>query len=270
MSSTALDLGTDTHVHTSLCNHAVGEMEDYVRAAIDKGLHTLIFLEHLEAGITNRARTWLDPRAFAMYMEEGHRLQEEYAGQLIIKLGVEAGYNRNEVEELQDSLARYNWDRVGLSYHFYPHQGEFFNLLSRNPKNLQKLAEIGVEKVLTDYFDALLEGVETIACDAICHMDAVLRHLPDLQFQESHCQQIERLLDSMKRKSIALELNTSGYSYRGFPFPAAWILALTVQKGIALSAGSDAHQPKDVGRYFDLLPVYLERSCRQYNKSDIK
>ena len=43
---------------------------------------------------------------------------------------------------------------------------------------------------------------------------------------------------------------------------AAWRLladnpTLAVERGIPLSAGSDAHRPEDVGRYFDRLPAYL-------------
>ena len=33
-----IDITCDGHVHTALCQHAVGAMEDYVRAAIDRGL----------------------------------------------------------------------------------------------------------------------------------------------------------------------------------------------------------------------------------------
>ena len=45
-----IDLRTDGHVHTSLCNHASGTMEEYVKAAIGKGLEAIVFLEHLETG----------------------------------------------------------------------------------------------------------------------------------------------------------------------------------------------------------------------------
>ena len=43
-----LDLSQDGHIHTRLCNHATGEMEEYVLAALNKNLKTIIFLEHLE------------------------------------------------------------------------------------------------------------------------------------------------------------------------------------------------------------------------------
>ncbi len=46
----------DYHVHTILCNHATGTMEQVVRAAVAKGMTTICFLDHLtfqEAVSTN-------------------------------------------------------------------------------------------------------------------------------------------------------------------------------------------------------------------------
>ena len=59
----------------------VGEMEEYVVAAIAKGLEELVFLEHLECGIRYREATWLSEEDFAAYHREGQRLQQVYARQ---------------------------------------------------------------------------------------------------------------------------------------------------------------------------------------------
>ena len=56
---------------------------------------------------------------------------------------------------------------------------------------------------------------------------------------------------------MALEINTSGFDYRGAAFPAPWIISEALKRGITLRAGSDAHQPSEVGRYFEQLPRYL-------------
>ncbi|GAI15240.1 unnamed protein product, partial [marine sediment metagenome] len=37
----------DYHLHTTLCNHAYGEMEDYVEHAINIGLEEIGFAEHM-------------------------------------------------------------------------------------------------------------------------------------------------------------------------------------------------------------------------------
>ena len=53
---------------------------------------------------------------------------------------------------------------------------------------------------------------------------------------------------------IALEVNTSGFVLRGEPFPSSRVVKEAQQLGVRLEAGSDAHRPEHVGRYFDWLP----------------
>ena len=43
---------------------------------------------------------------------------------------------------------------------------------------------------------------------------------------DNHWQQIDTLLDEVKLASMALEINTSGYKYRGLPFPLPEIIAM--------------------------------------------
>ena len=254
-----IDITVDGHVHTRLCNHAQGEMEEYVQHAIQRGLRVITFLEHLETDIHYQPRSWLEREEFDFYFAEGHRLRQVYGERINIRLGVELGYNPEASARVRERLARYAWDRVGLSCHFYRHNDSHLNLLSRRPESLAKLAEIGVDKVVTTYLAALTEAVQTIEADVVCHLDAVLRHYPGLSFTAMHRQQIETLLDAMRQHHVALEINTSGFDYRGTPFPAPWIITAALKRSIPLSAGSDAHRPVDVGRHFNQLPDYLAR-----------
>jgi histidinol-phosphatase (PHP family) len=252
-----IDISMDGHVHTRLCKHAIGEMEEYVQAAIQRGLATLIFLEHLEADIAYQPPSWLSDEDFAYYFQEGTRLKQRYQGLLDIRLGVEMGYNPLAAPILRERLARYPIERVGLSCHFYHHQAIHLNLLSKRRQSLDTVVALGADAVISNYFDNLIEAVAHMPCDVLCHLDAVLRHLPDLRFHEGHQRQIIELLDGMQAKGVALEINTSGFDYRGSAFPAPWIIREALQRGIPLLAGSDAHQPFEVGRYFAQLPQYL-------------
>jgi len=58
---------------------------------------------------------------------------------------------------------------------------------------------------------------------------------------------------------MALEINTSGFSIRGNPFPLPAIIQMAIEREIPLQAGSDAHKPEDVGRDFHKLPALLQR-----------
>ena len=252
-----IDTSADGHVHTFLCRHAVGSMEDYVRAAVARGLACLTFLEHLEVGIRYPYRSWLEEEDFDQYFTEGRRLQRAYQGRIDIRLGVEMGYNPEAVAVLRAKLRQYPWDRVGLSCHFFRHGERHLNLLSRNPESLGELTRIGMATVLRHYFAMLTDAVYQLDATVLCHLDAALRHMPDLHFSTQHNEQIEALLQAVRERGMALEINTSGFDYRGNPFPADWIITRALELGITLAAGSDAHRPEDVGRYFDRLPAYL-------------
>jgi histidinol-phosphatase (PHP family) len=237
-------------------------MEEYVHSAIDKGLNHIVFLEHMEAtGVNYFDTTWLTDQDFDDYFTEGQRLQKKYGDRLSIGLGVEVGYNANQHQELQDRLSRRSWDQVGVSYHFMPVQGQDFdlNLVSRQERNVRAIAETGCEEVLANYFNTLIEAVSILPGTLLCHLDAALRFQPDLLLTQGHWQQIEKLLDTVKAKKMALEINTSGFAIRGTPFPAPAIIQMAIARGIPLVAGSDAHRPEDVGRYFQQLPELLKQ-----------
>jgi histidinol-phosphatase (PHP family) len=252
-----IDTATDGHVHTFLCHHARGTMEEYVEAALERGLRKIVFLEHLEAGITYFEPTWLSEADFEFYRTEGRRLQEKYQGRLEIGLGVEVGYNPRRQEEIAAFLSRHRWDRIGISYHFLEVDGRHYNVVSKREENLAALAGVGIEEVVSAYFTGLLEAITGLAGDVLCHLDAVLRHHPDLRFGEAHLRQIDEILAAMRRRGMALEVNTSGFPLRNETFPTVSILRRAVAMGIPLAAGSDAHRPEEVGRHFDRLPDLL-------------
>jgi histidinol-phosphatase (PHP family) len=247
----------DGHVHTKLCHHAVGEMEEYVLSAIDKGLKGIIFLEHYEVGINYFESTWLNEEDFRVYFATGHKLQLQYQGQVQIGMGVEVGYNPRQLIETRSFLGQYSWDRVGLSYHYYEHAGEHVNMLSRKKQNMVKFSEIGVGKVIGDYLAGLLAGIRQLPVTVVCHLDAALRHHPDVFWDKGHERQIEEILQEMASRRIALEINTAGYANRQETYPKKSIIKQARDMGVELVAGSDAHRPQDVGRYFEQLEQFF-------------
>jgi len=254
-----IDLRCDGHVHTSLCHHAKGAMEEYVQSAIKKGLHEIIFLEHLEEGINYFERTWLTEEDFDRYFSEGARLKTVYQDSIKIGLGVEVGYNPDAVKEICNRLAQRKWDRIGLSYHFLSigKQSQHLNLLSSQQNNLDLLMAHDPSELLSHYFDTLIDAVQVIDAQVLCHLDAGLRHLPGRQLNNHHYDQIRSLLDEVKRAGMAVEINTSGFNLRSTPYPPPDIIRQAQIRGIPLVAGSDAHRPADVGRFFDRLPELL-------------
>ena len=250
-----IDTSVDGHVHTRLCHHARGAMEDYVQSAVARGLARIIFLEHLEEGISYFETTWLTDRDFDDYFREGERLQKKYRNRIEIGLGVEVGYNPCCSKKILARLSRHTWDRIGISYHFYAHQGRYLNLVSRQEINIKALQAAGPETVISDYLRTLGQAVLELPGTVLCHFDAMLRYLPNIFFTDEHHTLISELLDAVAAKKMAVEVNTSGYAIRNEPFPSVALLREVVKRSIPLTAGSDAHRPEDVGRYFDELKL---------------
>jgi len=248
-----IDLTTDGHVHSQLCHHAVGEMEEYVLAACAKGLKRLIFLEHFETGIDYIETTWLTPADFMVYFDRGRALQKKYGDRIDIGLGVEVGYNPERIEETLTFLRQHQWDRIGLSYHFLRHGNHHLNLLSRRPENITEASRLGVSKIVTTYLEGLRQAIGQLPVTVLCHLDAALRHHPDILFDATHQGQMRAILHELASRGIALEINTSGFDHRGQSFPPPWLIDEARALDIQLVAGSDAHRPQDVGRYFDRL-----------------
>ncbi len=228
-----------------------------MQAALQQGLSGLVFLEHFEAGINTPRRTWLTPDDFESYIREGERLRQRYAGTIEIGLGVEVGYNPRELEATRDFLAAHDWDRVGLSCHFLEISGRHYNLLSRNQRTLEVFSSYGVTAAVADYFSLLAEAVEQLPGTVLCHLDAVLRHHPQiasaLAEQVSH-PAIDRIFAAMAARGMELEINTSGFDHRrGQAYPAPGLLARAAAYDLTLTPGSDAHHPSEVGRFFTNL-----------------
>jgi len=228
-------------------------MAEYVTAAIRRGLHTIIFLEHLEAGIKNDRRTWLNEHDIATYFATGQQLQRQYGERISILLGVEIGWNPHAVNELQDVLQKFPWQWRGLSCHFYWNGNRHLNLVSHNPDELNQLVRIGPDQILSHYFQQIIRAHQIIDCDVVCHLDAALRHVPGINLTADHLQLVQTLFQDMARKGTRLEINTSGMAMRGLPFPDPELTGLALSFGIRLQAGSDAHHPDQVGRFFHLL-----------------
>ncbi len=250
-----IDSNTDGHVHTRLCHHARGEMEEYVQAGLARGLKKIIFLEHLEIGIRYFETTWLSQEDFTYYISEGERLRQQYQGKIDVGIGIEVGYNPHRVSDIQAFLNTYHWDLIGISYHFLETGDDLhLNMVSSKSVNLEAAIKYGPERIITAYYQGLLEAVEKLPGTVLCHLDAVLRHLPDVIFTNDHHQLVMKILDAVAAKNMALEINMSGYVKRDEPYPAFHFLREAARRGIRLSLGSDSHCPEQVGRYFDKIP----------------
>lgn len=246
----------DLHVHTPYCNHAAGPMEDYVLAAMDRGLEEIGFLAHVECEVRRSQHTWLNPQQLDQYWDEGHELRERYQDRIRVSLGVEVGLNPRALDGLDRLIHRHSWDRVGLSFHYVTDaERDQVNICSRRDVARGEVAERDLLALNRHYYEVLRQGVERFRPFMVCHLDVLRRNLPDCSEHPTVQPRIELLLQTMGATGCALEVNTAGYVHRphglSHPYPAPWILARAMELGLPLAFCSDSHAPREVARHFE-------------------
>lgn len=236
---------SDYHIHTALCKHATGSMEEYVQQAIKIGLNEIAFTDHIplpdEFDLAHR----MHPSQIETYLSEIRKLQDKYP-QISILCGIEADYYEGFENYLQDFLATYPFDIVIMSVHF----------IKGWPENNWAFSYYFPDKTLTqiysEYLEAVLKGIQTGLFDIIGHLDLIKSEEQSLVSENSN--QIIEILQVAKKKNMAIEINSSGLRKDiEETYPSFDILPLIEESGLPMTFGSDAHAPEQVGLYFNQL-----------------
>ncbi|MCF0135688.1 MAG: histidinol-phosphatase [Lachnospiraceae bacterium] len=214
------------HTHTYLCHHASGEMEDYVKTGIDRGLKILGFSDHVPIpfhnGFVSRCRMSVEETK--LYADTVLSLKEKYKDHIQILLGFEAEYYPREFEGMMRLLTSFPTDYLILGQHFtnneYDGRG---NMGLTTAKDLENLVDT--------YITAMDLGVYSY----IAHPDL----LPyDGEFYD---EQIRRMLRHCVLTNTPVEYNILGMADgRFYPHPRFW--ELVKEEGASVVIGCDAHQ----------------------------
>ncbi len=237
----------DYHIHTSLCKHAEGEIEEYVESAIEKGITEICFTDHMPFPASSEFdpghRMSLDQ--MELYLKQIDSCQTKYR-EISILIGIEADYLEGYEEYLEEFLSTYAFDIVIMSVHFIKKWGD------KGWVFVYEYTEDTLEEQYRDYFDCVVQGIETGLFDVMGHFDVIKRlNNPVLN---TNAKDVQRALNAVKRAGMSIELNSSGLrKFVKEAYPAPDILGLAVEKGIPIVLASDAHKPEQVGDYFDEL-----------------
>lgn len=237
----------DYHIHTSLCGHAEGEMEEFVQVAITRGLKEIGFADHLPMYF--RSETERDPSIamteaqLPMYLAEIQRLNEQYP-QMSIKCGIEADYIPGQEQRLAEVLKSYNFDYVLGSIHFLDQWG--FD----DSRYLSVYEGWSIDDLYTKYFDVLKQAAASGLFDVLAHPDLIKKF--GFRPQGNLDTLYDEVVRVISRFDLCVEVNTAGWRYpAGEMYPAVGFLEACYRYQIPVSLGSDAHCPEQVGQDLD-------------------
>lgn len=182
------------HTHTRWCRHATGEIEDYIREAVRKGLRAVAITEHVphSQNFDPRRMQWEE---FSAYNAELDRLIEQYRGQIHVIKGFECEYYPFALENYKMFRDQYGYKLLILGHH------------TNKDRTADNFAPKG-EAEMQQYADEVIEGLRTGLFTFLAH--------PDVPFcgytgsAEFALEQMGRIFAVCEELGIPVEINANG------------------------------------------------------------
>ncbi|MBN1192975.1 MAG: histidinol-phosphatase HisJ family protein [Coriobacteriia bacterium] len=237
----------DLHVHTWRCRHAEGTAEEYVKSAAKRGVQVLAFTEHLPLSAELAARV-PGAEGYAMPLEELPDYVEDVrrAAALGMELGVDVllGIEVDAVPAgLTDAaslLGAYPFDIVLGAVHFID------DWAFDDPEHTERYTEWSIDDLWERYFSDLTTAARTGLVDVVAHIDLVKKFCfrPHGSLEALY----SRTARALAQAQVAVEVNTAGLRKPCREiYPSQPLLAALRHAGVAVTIGSDAHCPEEVG-----------------------
>ena len=229
----------DSHMHTPLCKHAVGEPEEYAAQGLKSGLKGIIFTCHcpMPDGFWPSVR--MSDSEFDTYVSIVQRAAQAYKGKLDVCLGLESEFYPGHEKWIEKLHQRADFDYILGGLHW------------QSKDYLAKFETGTIENFRRSYFEHLAQSAETGLYDCLAHPDLVKNYHPDSWCFAIIKNTVSTVLDRIAKTGVAMELNTSGLnkSYSEMN-PGNEMLRMMAERKIPIVVGSDAHKPGRVGEHF--------------------
>ncbi|MFC1726588.1 histidinol-phosphatase HisJ, partial [candidate division KSB1 bacterium] len=238
---------TDYHIHTALCKHAAGDIEDYIIHAVKIGLTEIGFADHIplpgEFDIRHRME---ENELETGYLNKIEVLKQKYKDQITIRIGIEADYYPGTEKYVENILRSYPFDFVIGSVHYI---NDWALDCSEEMNGFHKQ---NLEKIYKAYFEQFALMVDTKLFDIAGHLDVIKRF--GYKPKKGYFGLVEAIISKLKKNNMSVEINTSGLRRPVKEmYPSEDIILLLNNYGIKFTTGSDAHKPEQVGYRFDYL-----------------
>lgn len=224
------------HTHTSRCKHAVGTDEEYVKAAIERGVKILGFSDHAPFVYPNNYSSFYKMETYELrdYFDSLLSLREKYKNKIEIRIGLEVEYYENIFPE---SLAL--WRNFPVEYFILGHH------ILYNEYDESRIGSLGYtesDELLFEYTDKVVKGLETGRFSILAHPDIINYH----GNMNTYKRAMEKIILAAKKMAVPLEYNILGMrAKRIYPRDEFWKLARELSAPVII--GCDSHDPRDVG-----------------------
>ena len=227
----------DLHNHTSLCNHAIGEMHEYVKKAILADTKYFGFSDHAPMDFDPKYRMSFSD--MSAYERDVANLKEKYKKDIEILLGYEVDYLEGHMDP---RIFEADVDYLIGSVHFIGEWG--FD----NPEFIGRYEHEDIDVIWQKYFDAIEAMAKSKLFDIVGHLDLikVFKFMPKKDINLI----AKNALLAIKEADMVIELNGAGFRKPiAESYPSIPLLQEAFRLGIPITLGSDAHAPEQVSLF---------------------
>lgn len=249
----------DLHNHTTLCNHAVGTTDEYIKRAIELGIDVYGFSDHAPAKNGFDPKYRMQKSSQEDYEREVLNLKEKYKDDIKILLGYEVDFLKGDY--LLDSVLNSKVDYLIGSVHFIPESDPKYSLFNSNfwgfdnPEFIDQYESKDIDKIWEDYFEAVTLMVRSGKFDIVGHLDLikVFGFMPKKDIKLIAL----NTLKEIKKSNMVLEINPAGLRKPvKDQYPSKSLLELAYELDIPITFGSDAHKLDDIGfKYNEVISL---------------
>jgi histidinol-phosphatase (PHP family) len=233
----------DYHMHTRFSEDGDDTPQAMCRRAIELGIPEIGFSEHWDVGPYEQNPRFFKPEPWYTELE---RLRGLFAGQLVIRAGIEIAEPHLYPQETAEVLRRVPFDYAIGSVHFVGKNmmfnGEYFQTQT-------------ADEVYSSYFAELDRMVRTADIDVVAHFDIPARTGKPIFGYEPvrYEEKIRSALKTCIDRDLALDINVSGLRKPArIIMPDPLILQWYAEMGgRRITLGSDAHRIPEVSMHLE-------------------
>jgi histidinol-phosphatase (PHP family) len=241
----------DYHLHTEMCGHARGSLEDYANRAAALGLAQIGFSDHFPMLHIEDPRLAMGLEELPFYVDEVMALGPRFAP-LEVRLGIEVDFIPEMLPRLKALLGGFSFDYVMGSVHYVDGWG--FD----DPRYIDGYEGRDIYALWSRYFELVGDAAECGLFDVLAHPDLIKKF--EYRPEEDVSSLYAKCLDRVAAAGVALEVSTAGLRKPvGEIYPGERFLEMCRARDIAFTLGSDAHQPEEVGYRFEEAVDLLRR-----------
>lgn len=253
----------DLHLHSSYSTDSNAPMEEMILKAIDKGLSTICFTEHVDleypetpdfpAGSFN-----LNPDAF-LYELLGYK--SKYADKIEVLFGLECGMQPHLSRENAKIIKEHEYDFILGSVHLVDGKDVYY------PSFYEGITE---EEALRKYLEDTYRNIRVFGnFDSLAHMDYIIRYCKNMDQTYEYAKYkdiIDKVLEHLIDREKALEINTGSLRMGMKECNPCFDVMKRFHElgGEFVTIGSDAHTPADIAHGFDKAAELLSACGYKY------